>query len=204
MSLPPVPVVGLDLSMTATGLATPTALRTLKTTGRADATLLEMRDRLVGLATTIGLCVAEAAVGYAGALVVIEAPSFGQQRQRGDHARAGLWWLVVDELLAAGHAVVDVTPAARAKYATGKGNAGKTAVASDAARRYDVAFADDNQADAFVLRAMGLHHLDCLLAPVPKTHAVALDAVRWPADERVEQLALTPGAVHVPGQLAIA
>lgn len=211
MSLPPfdgrrqpAPVVGLDLSLTGTGIATATGTRIVKTDGRADATLLERRTRLAGITATIGLHVAEAAAAtgqHRGALVVLEGPSLAQQAQRGTHDRAGLWWLVVDELLGAGHLVVEVTPAGVKRFATGKGNANKTAIAVALAIRYGVEFPDDNQADAYVLRAMGLHRLGCLLAPVPQTHTDALKAVAWPTAEQLEQLEL---GVHVPGQLVLA
>ena len=61
-------------------------------------------------------------------LVVIEAPSLGQARQGGTLDRHGLWWLILDRLYTLDIPVVAVTPAARAKYATGKGNAAKDAV----------------------------------------------------------------------------
>jgi Holliday junction resolvasome RuvABC endonuclease subunit len=185
-------VVGLDPSLTAFGIAGPYALRTLKTPPASG--LVARRERLRSLVRAVTLEVAEAA-GVGPALVVIEAPSLGQQRQAGTAERVGLWWLLVDALLEVGHLVVEVAPASRAKYATGKGNAGKTAVASAAAHRYGVVggFADDNQADAFVLRAMGLHQLGRPLAAVPKAHAAALEVIDWPSAEQLAEAAAVPG-----------
>lgn len=172
------PVVGLDLSLTATGIATANGVRTVGSTGRASASLRVRHARLADLATQVCLAVSEAAAPRT-ALVVIEAPAFSRTTGH-QHDRSGAWWLVVDELLAAGHLVAEVSPTSRAKYATGKGNAGKAAVVSAVSHRYGITFADDNTADAFVLRAMGLHRYGSPLAQVPKVHAAALDAVAWP------------------------
>ena len=172
------PVVGVDLSLTGTGIATADGVRTIGSSGRKGASLRVRHARLADLATQVVLAVSEAAAPRT-ALVVLEAPAFSRTTGH-QHDRSGAWWLLVDELLAAGHLVAEVAPTCRAKYATGKGNAGKAAVVSAVSHRYGVVFADDNAADAFVLRAMGLHRYGQPLASVPKAHAAALDAVAWP------------------------
>jgi len=50
--------------------------------------------------------------------------------------------------------VYEVAPATLKKWATGKGNADKVAVASAMAKRYDREFASDNESDAFALAMM--------------------------------------------------
>jgi crossover junction endodeoxyribonuclease RuvC len=185
---PRLPIIGLDLSLRSTGIATQTGTRTLTSTGHRGDSLRVRHARLRDLATTIALAVTEAAAPRTG-LAVIEAPSLGQQRQEGTHDRAGLWWLVVDELLSAGHLVAEVAPASVKKYATGKGNATKDTVMLAVARRYpEHRITDNNQSDAVVLRAMGCHRYGNPLADVPKAHATALDAVAWPD---VDMLAVT-------------
>lgn len=178
-------VVGLDLSLTSTGLAAVAGgnvgVGRVTSTGRADASLAWRGERLSRLAERI---VAEFPDAD---LYVVEGPSFGQSRQGGQHDRAGLWWLVVSELLVSGLAVVEVSPAQRAKYATGKGNASKDAVLAAAIRRYPMADITGNDvADAVVLAAMGAHHLGRPLADVPLLNAAALDKVRWPQLSTVE------------------
>lgn len=174
----PLAVVGVDLSLTATGIATATGCRTLKSSGAAGASLRVRHARLTDIATRVTLAVSDAAAPRT-ALVVIEGPALS--RNTGSvWDRAGLWWATVDELLSAGHLVAEVAPTCRARFATGKGNAGKAAVVSALTARYGVTFGDDNQADAFALRAMGLARLGSPLAAVPKTHVGALDAVQWP------------------------
>lgn len=181
------PVIGVDLSLTATGLATAEGCRTVPSSGKAGAPLRARHARLADIATQVVLAVSEAAAPRT-ALVVIEGPTYATSTGS-QHDRSGCWWLTVDELLAAGHLVAEVAPTSRAKYATGNGRAGKVKVASALTARYGVTFADDNEADAFCLRAMGLHRLGSPLASVPKTHAVALDAVAWPNIDLLESAA---------------
>lgn len=184
-------VLGIDPSLTATGIALVTLdssnrleirdrtprieTRTLHSTGRSDATLAQRRARLGDI--TDGIIIA----AHGADLVVIESPSLGQGRQGGQLDRHGLWWIAVERLLDSGHSLALVSPAGRAKYATGKGNASKTDVLLAADRRYPAAeIADDNQADALVLAAMGCRHLDWPIDDMPKTHVDAMAAVVWP------------------------
>jgi crossover junction endodeoxyribonuclease RuvC len=177
MTAPPLPVVGVDLSLTATGVATEAGVQTITSSGKAGASLRVRRARLNEIALAVTDIVESAPTT---SLVVIEAPAFSRTTGH-QHDRSGLWWLVVDQLLGAGHLVAEVAPTARAKYATGKGNAGKDAVLLAVARRYPgVLVEDNNQADALILRAMGCHRYRQSLADVPQTHAAALDAVQWP------------------------
>lgn len=181
-------VVGIDLSLTATGIATPDGVTLIKSSGHEGASLRVRRARLNDIVARVSLAVAGVSIsrGNGRALVVIEAPSLGQQRQRGVHDRSGCWWLAVDELLSAGHLVAEVPPALVKKYATGAGNAKKSSMADAAARRIpDVhTGGDDNTVDALWLRAMGCDALGQPLAVVPQSHRAALDKVAWPDTAR--------------------
>lgn len=173
-------VIGLDLSLQATGVATPDGVHLIRSSGRTGATLRVRRARLHDLTTRIGLLVTEYAT-HSRALVVIEGPSYGS-KTGGQHERAGLFWMTVDELLSAGHLVAEVPPATLKKYATGHGQAKKGAMGDAAARRIpDVdTGGDDNMVDALWLRAMGCDHLGWPITPMPQAHRTALEAVRWP------------------------
>lgn len=175
------PVVGVDLSMQSTGLATADGVRTIRSSGKAGASLRVRHARLAAIATEVTLAVSEAAAPRC-ALVVIEGPSLGQQRQSGTHDRSGLWWLTVGELLSAGHLVAEVPPATLKKYATGVGNSKKTALVDAAARRmpHIETGGQDDVVDALWLRAMGCARYGIPICSVPKTHTAALDAVQWP------------------------
>lgn len=164
-------VVGLDPSLTSTGLATVNgALTIISKPGNDD--LLRLR-RIV--ATVLDHCHANFAD-----LVVIEGLSYGSTTGKATD-RAGLHWLIRDALDSAHIPVALVTPAARAKYATGKGNAGKDAVLIDVVKRWPmVLVANNNEADAVVLLAMGLDYLGDPLAVVPAVNRLAIGQVKWP------------------------
>lgn len=179
-------VIGLDLSLTASGIATPDGVHLIRSSGCTGATLRVRRARLDDIATQVGLAVAEHATHGHDALVVIEQPAFSRTTGH-QHDRSGLWWLVVNELLSAGHLVAEVPPTTLKKYATGKGQAKKGAMGDAAARRIpDVdTGGDDNMVDALWLRAMGCDHLGWPLAPMPQAHRAALEAVKWPDADRL-------------------
>lgn len=180
-------VIGLDPSLTATGLATPTGVRTIGSRGKTGATLDQRAVRLHDLAMDVVNAVEKAlyVTPRERLLVVIEAPAFSRTTGH-QHDRSGLWWLVVDEIHAITDVdVVEVQPTARAKYATGKGNAGKDEVLAAVVRRYpDVNVTNNNEADALVLRAMGCDQIGQPLAVVPQSHRSALDKVAWPDTAR--------------------
>jgi Holliday junction resolvasome RuvABC endonuclease subunit len=176
-------VLGIDPSLTATGLAlidldthAVVDTWTIASKGKADATLRQRLARIDSITH-------DATVLDQVALVVIEGPSLGQTRQSGTFDRAGLWWAIVGKFAEYDIPVVEVAPACRARYATGKGNAGKDTVLLEVARRYPtVPVANNNEADALVLAAMGCHHLTGHgLVDLPQAHTAALAAVTWPA-----------------------
>ncbi|QKW08065.1 hypothetical protein HUT18_18435 [Streptomyces sp. NA04227] len=180
-------VIGLDLSLRATGIAGPGWARTVRSTGRVSDRAGARRTRLRSLLAEILL-----ATGRPD-LVLVEGPSYGSQGA-GTWDRAGLWWLVVDALHARELPVAIVPPACRAQYATGRGNAPKQDVLDAVRDRYAVDVANDNEADAYVLAAMGRHRLGAPLATVPEQHLRALDGVQWP--DFLPEAPATPGRRH--------
>ncbi len=73
-----------------------------------------------------------------------------------------------------------VPPATLKVYATGKGNSDKTQMALAALKRAGREFGDDNQCDAFWLRAAALDHYGEPEFDVPKLHRDSLSKVDWP------------------------
>lgn len=175
-------VLGVDLSLTSTGWAYYTAdelgphwwTRTIRSTPARgiDATVSRL-NRIAGAVCDMGDSDPD--------LVVIEGPSFSSHTGS-SHERGGLWWLVARTFVGRGVPVAVVSPAARAKYATGKGNAGKDQVLAAAVRRYSTVDIDGNDvADAVVLAAMGARHLGRPVEEsLPAAHVVALEKVDWP------------------------
>lgn len=172
-------VVGIDPSLTCTGITIidGTAIVTgrSRTSKPADSTPREVRRRIrTSLRRTLDQLPVKAE------LFVLEGPSmaskFGQP-----HERAGLFWMLVDQLLARGEVVV-VTPKGRAKYATGNGNAKKPDVVKAMRAAFPgVLIPDDNVADSLALALMGVRHLGRPLdGDLAKKHLEAMDAPSWP------------------------
>jgi len=176
-------VLGLDLSLTGTGIARIGAegVELLRTVRPGKATGHERIEFVLS-------AIDDAQRGQELDLVVIEGPSYGNQgsgeRQRGHHERAGLWWLVAHGLYARGRSYAVVAPAQRAKYATGDGRSKKAAVVAAVRDRYGhlvPAIRNDNEADALVLAAMGVDHLGGHLVDVPPVNRQALVKAAWPS-----------------------
>lgn len=161
-------VVGLDLSITATGIAWADGTTyTIKTTRTGDRRLLDITAEVGRAINCHGID-----------LVVIEdlptnAKSAGITGMVHGAVRAYLLRLATPYAL--------ITPATLKKYATGRGNAGKPEMAVAAYKRLGREPGDDNQVDALWLYAAGLDHLGHPLATMPAAHRAALNAVQWPA-----------------------
>lgn len=74
-----------------------------------------------------------------------------------------------------------VPPATLKTYATGRGNATKPDMRVSMLSRFGTDLRDENQVDAWWLRAMGMDYLGAPIVTLPQTHRRALDKVEWPA-----------------------
>lgn len=123
-------IIGLDLSLTATGVANirgnAMSTRTIRSKGKADDGLLTRGNRLHKLADEV------TAWASLGDVIIIEQPAYGQTGGS-HHDRSGLWWLVMDALTddILFERFAEVTPQGVKMYATGKGNASKSEVRCD-------------------------------------------------------------------------
>lgn len=162
-------VIGLDLSLTATGVATAQESFAIRCSERGMPRLHSVRNRIIGTVTL-----------NRPDLVVIEGYSMGTARQSSHaHGLGELGGVVRLWLWEAGVPYVDVPPACLKKYATGAGNARKEAVLIAAVRR-GAEVRDNNEADAWWLRAMGMDALGSPVVTVPALHRKALATVAWP------------------------
>lgn len=177
-------VMGLDLSLTATGVARAYNGRiqlagTIKTAGHKGDDLAQREARL----TKIRHLVMADVLSFDPELVVIEAPSYGSVHGA-QHDRSGLWWLIVQGVFRAGYPVATVSPNGRAKYGTGRGNAPKDEVLAAVLRRYasyDLVIPDNNAADAVLLAAMGSRYLGHLIEDnLPVKNLDAMAGAYWP------------------------
>ena len=179
-------VVGLDLSLTGTGLADLNIetgefvnVDTYGTKGKRSDTyrdrharLTKMRDYIVEW-TTAG--------EYDPTVVAVEGPSIGS-RNGSQFDRHGLWWMIVDSLKVRDIPVLVVPPKSRAKYATGNGNSGKDVVIAHVTEQYGDQLSEriknDNEADAIALAAMAARFWDYPVdAGIPQANIDALDGV---------------------------
>lgn len=147
-------VLGLDLSLTGTGICYPDgSTLTVKTRqDDGDARLLQIAE---------AVCFA---IGSGVDLAVIE--------DLPTHAHsAGITGMVHgvvrSELIQAGVPYALVVPSTLKAYATGKGSGDKTPMAIAALKRAGREFADDNQCDAFWLHVAGLDWLGEPLFELP-------------------------------------
>lgn len=175
-------VIGLDLSLTSTGLADFThngrevVTMTIRTNSLGNRTE-DQHKRLTNIVTEISKHV----LAQAGSpdLIVVEGPSYGS-KGAGTWDRAGLWWLVTSHIIDRGWPLAVIPPAVLKKYATGRGNADKTAMAVAVQKRWGVELCDDNKVDAFWLGAAGRDHLGLPFVDLPKVQREALAKVDWP------------------------
>lgn len=171
-------VVGIDPSITATGLASTGG--STRVIGRDGVTKLPL-DRRVTVLRQLRAEIVAWAVGRCPALVVIEHPAFSRAGG-GAVERHFLFLDIAATLLAQDIPVAEVGPGMRALYATGKSQAKKSVVVDAVARRFPdfETGGDENLCDAVVLAAMGADHLGHPLAQMPATHRAALAKVAWP------------------------
>lgn len=183
--IPPGPsVVGVDLSLSATGLASSEGW--CRVLGYEDKkrpiTKLPHGERLVHMRRVLD-AVTEA-IGCPD-LAVMEGAALSRAGG-GAHERGWLWWRVYERLADAGVPIGLVSTNQRILYATGKGSGPKTAVVDAVARRWPQwrTGGNDNACDAVTLMAAGR---DWLLAPItamPKAHREAISKADWPEAER--------------------
>lgn len=149
----PVMIVGIDFSLTSTGVCAITdgEAECITIRSKKEERWFEFPDRVAQIAADLEQWV------RSDALLVLESPAFAAKSSSLDRMFGG-WWLFVDELRTTHLFEVPllVTPSQVKKFATGRGNASKDEVLLAVARRYpDVEVADNNQTDALVLAAIG-------------------------------------------------
>lgn len=181
-------VLGIDSSLTATGLAIvdldDILAPEVHTIASKPGDLPGIDGRVQRQARICRQLLDHATVAFLDAeppLVVIEQPAYSS-RTGHQHDRSGLWWRIIDRLLERQANIVEASPTSRARYATGKGNASKDEVLLAVARRYPhVDVSNNNEADALVLAAMGADLAGRPLVDLPATHRTALDKITVPS-----------------------
>lgn len=162
-------VVGLDLSLTATGIVDSCGCDDILTSKNKGMDRLEDFRMLIW-----------ERISRHDDLVVIEGYSMGTARQSSHaHGLGELGGIIRHMLWRRGIMYVDVAPASLKKFATGKGNASKEEV-TGAAIRAGCPSNNNNVCDAFWLRNMGLMHYDQATVPRTQYRDDAMTGVVWP------------------------
>lgn len=168
-------VAGLDLSLSATGVAaTDGVVRVLTSKLRGPARLQELLDEIY-VALAVGSSCDHTRRPE---IVGIEGYAYGKGNQA--HQIGELGGVVRLMLYEHGIPYVEIPPAKIKMYATGRGNAGKSEVLKAAWKRLGYEGTDDNEADALWVRALLLARLGEPLVELPKTHQRALDSIEIP------------------------
>lgn len=154
-------VIGIDPSLDGTGLAWDDQLATVRGSGSGDSRLLAIRRDVVRTARA----------ALAQLAIVEDLPT---------HAKgAGLTGMAQGvvrlALLEQDVPYVLVPAATLKKYATGRGNATKPDMRVELLKRTGLDIRDDNQVDAWWLRALGMDLAGGALLTLPQSHRVALD-----------------------------
>lgn len=153
-------VTGLDISLTATGVAATTSSGdVLLTTISPDKKLLDMQ-RMDWLINKINIQCANRD------LVAIEGLAFSRNLPSATE-RAGLHWMLRHWLWERSIPTVIVSPTALKKFVTGKGSAEKSLMLREVFRRWNITANNDNEADAYGLYRISL----CLLGEETQTQA---------------------------------
>jgi crossover junction endodeoxyribonuclease RuvC len=176
-------VIGLDTSLTATGIASSRGwvevigyqkART-KDPGITQLPHPARREALHELLHAITDSIGRPDL----AVLELPAPS---RSGGGAHERGWLWWQIYNHCAALEIPIGLMTPNHRMQYATGKGAATKNLIVDAVARRWPTwpTNGDDNAADAVVLMAAGRDWLGHPITDLPKTHRAAIDKATWP------------------------
>lgn len=160
-------VVGLDLSLTRTGVATAAGTISLTPPKQLDGFSRMRWIRAAVVDRTNGAD-----------LVVVEAPAYSSNQAYAKEI-AGLWHIVMVVIDSRGTRWIDVMSNTLKKYATGKGRCEKTEMVIAAVKRLPwLEVANDDEADAAWACALGHGLLGQPLVDLPKDNRSALAAVR--------------------------
>ena len=162
--------MGLDLSLTSTGVCVSGTSFSINSKHKGTKRLIEISERLLNI---INLENPQA--------IMLEGYSFGSKFSRA-HSIGELGGVIKILLYQNGIPVIDVPPACRAKFATGKGNASKIDVLLSISNMTGLEFSGahkDDLCDAWVLEQMGLTKFGLSKFHWSKEQLSSLDKIDW-------------------------
>lgn len=176
-------VAGIDPSLTSAGVAIltngqPTYLASHGFPGH-NAASYQIRSRRIRKQV---MDVSVDVLRYKPDLVIIEEHPYAVRISAGEFDRSGLWHGLYGRFDAHDIPVVVMNNSTAKKWITGRGNAKKPDIVAAVTEWWpDVPVANDDEADALGLAAIGAFHLgDPMPFEVKPRHTTGLSAVHWP------------------------
>jgi Holliday junction resolvasome RuvABC endonuclease subunit len=163
-------ILGLDLSLTSTGWSVEGSHGAIRVSSKGDERLKDVRDEVLSIIDK-----------HNDPGVVIEGYSFASRNSQ-SHAIGELGGVIRLALYEREIPYVVVPPTVRAKFATGRGNAGKNEVISAVSARTGIIWAgsgSDDMCDAFILEEMGNVALGRGRFAWPENQKSSLDKIDW-------------------------
>ena len=142
--------MGLDLSLTSTGISINGSTQSIRSKNRGTKRLIEIKTSILEIAKAKKV-----------EIVAIEGYSYASQYSQA-HSIGELGGVVKVAIKELGLPIAVIPPTCRAKFATGKGNAGKSDVIASITEKTGLLFtgADGNdRCDAWILEQMTLTYL---------------------------------------------
>lgn len=163
-------IAGIDLSLSSTGWSCNGETESISVKSKGARRLFDIRNIFMDLMID---------ADFPG--VVIENYAFSSRASQA-HALGELGGVIRVALYEMHVPYVEVPPTSRAKFATGRGNAGKSEVVSSISARTGISWQGkgaDDQCDAWILEEMGRCALGRQRFDWPKTHVEALNKILW-------------------------
>jgi crossover junction endodeoxyribonuclease RuvC len=162
--------MGLDLSLTSTGYSILGKTGSISVKSKGPERLMDIREDVRNLLHANGI---EA--------VFVEGYAFSARNSQ-SHKIGELGGVIRLLMFEMNIPYVEIPPTSRAKFATGKGNAGKTEVISSISARTGITWlgsSADDECDAWILEEMGGTFLGNPKYEWPKSHLDSLKSVDW-------------------------
>lgn len=162
--------LGLDLSLTSTGVCYGGTTDSIRPTTRGVERLVDIRDRVMAIVE-----------GQRIQIAAIEHYSY-MSRNSQSHSIGELGGVIRVALFERGIPYIEIPPTCRAKFATGKGNAGKSEVVSAISAMTGIVWSGgdgDDRCDAWILEQMLLAKLSRSEYAWNQQQMSALDKVDW-------------------------
>ena len=163
--------MGIDLSLTSTGVSCQNILSCINSPNKGIPRLIDISEQLTEMIEQID-----------GPIVgIIEGYSFASRNSQA-HSLGELGGVIRTMLFKRSIPWVNVPPTVRAKFATGRGNAAKTEVMSAVSARTGLVFSGkgaDDMCDAWILEEIGLVKYGTPRSSWPEANLRALDKIEW-------------------------